>query len=126
MESDSMIYYILNQNNEIVQDDFVPFANAVAMPKENYKIVNGYNGALFFEEYTKTEEYRQKERAWQANHRLNELRNQRVEECFPVINRGYLWYMQLSESQMQEMNAWYQAWLDVTVTQTIPQKPEWL
>ena len=121
-----MVYYILNENKEIVQDDFVPFANAVAMPKENYKIVNGYNGALFFEEYTKTEEYRQKERAWQANHRLNELRHQRAEECFPVINRGYLWYMQLSESQMQEMNAWYQAWLDVTVTQTIPQKPEWL
>lgn len=121
-----MVYYILNENKEIVQDDFVPFANALAMAKERYKIVNGYNGALFFEEYTKTEEYRQKERTWQANHQVNQLRLQREEECFPIINRGYLWYMHLSESQMQEMNAWYQAWLDVTVTQIVPQKPEWL
>lgn len=121
-----MIYYILNENNEIVQDDFVPFGNAFSMPKDEYKIANGYNGALFFESYMQTEEYKQKEREWQSYHQLKLLRAQRETECFPVINRGYLWYMQLSDAQLSELNEWYQAWLDVTSTQNIPQKPAWL
>lgn len=121
-----MIYYELNENKEIIQDDYNPFGNAQSMPEAEYKIVNGYNGALFLEEYTQTEEYKQKATAWQARHEMNELRSRREQECFPVINRGYMWYMQLNETQMQELNAWYQAWLDVTETQMIPQKPEWI
>lgn len=121
-----MIYYLMNENKEIIQDDFEYFENALSMEEENYKIVNGYNGALFLEEYTGTEEYSRKAAAWRAKHELNELRRRREQECFSVINRGYLWYMQLSDAQLKELNGWYTAWLDVTETQIIPQKPEWM
>ena len=57
---------------------------------------------------------------------LNQLRAQREEECFPVINRGQLWYNQLTQEQIVQLNTWYQAWLDVTATKIIPTKPSWL
>ena len=55
-----------------------------------------------------------------------EYRRRRELECFPIINRGQLWYDTLSEGQLSELKTWYQAWLDGTNTQTIPEKPEWL
>lgn len=54
------------------------------------------------------------------------LRSERQRICFPYINRGNLWYSMLTETQKAELAAWYQAWLDVTSTKTIPEKPEWL
>ena len=121
-----MIYYIMNENNEIIRDDFIYFEGALSMPDQDYKIVNGYNGGVFFEEYTHTEEYKQKEEQWLHNQELKDLRRQREIECFSVINRGYLWYYQLSESQLAELSAWYNAWLNVTETLEIPKKPSWL
>ena len=55
-----------------------------------------------------------------------EYRRRRELECFPISNRGQLWYDTLSEGQLSELKNWYQAWLDGTNTQTIPEKPEWL
>lgn len=55
-----------------------------------------------------------------------EYRRRRELECFPIINRGQLWYDTLSEGQLSELKNWYQAWLNGTNTQTIPEKPEWL
>ena len=57
---------------------------------------------------------------------LAHLRSQREKDCFPYINRGYLWYNSLSEKQKTELDSWYQAWLDVTETKVAPEKPEWL
>lgn len=54
------------------------------------------------------------------------LRNRREKECFPYINRGQLWYNHLTEEQKQELDVWYTAWLDVTETKVIPDKPLWL
>jgi len=54
------------------------------------------------------------------------LRSQREKVCFPYINRGSLWYGKLTTKQNEELNAWYQAWLDVTDTKVIPEMPEWL
>lgn len=56
----------------------------------------------------------------------NNLRHQRDKMCFPVINRGYLWYSKLTDDQKEELDRWYQAWLDVTTTKIIPSNPEWL
>ena len=56
----------------------------------------------------------------------DELRYQRTKACFPYINRGYLWYSRLTDLKKEELDAWYQAWLDVTETKVIPEKPEWL
>lgn len=54
------------------------------------------------------------------------LRQLRQKECFNIINRGDLWYKRLTEGQKIELDSWYQAWLDVTVTLIIPTKPLWL
>ncbi len=57
---------------------------------------------------------------------IEELRLRRERECFPIINRGQLWYASLTAEQNAELAAWYQGWLDVTETQTVPEKPAWL
>ena len=57
---------------------------------------------------------------------LISLRSQREKACFPYINRGYLWYSKLTKGQKTELDAWYQAWLNVTETKLIPDAPEWL
>ena len=67
---------------------------------------------------------------------LNLLRTRREEECFPIINRGVLWYNILTEEQRLELNKWYKEWLNVpqvyqetkpaNIETIIPQKPSWL
>jgi hypothetical protein len=52
------------------------------------------------------------------------MRKLRVSECFPIINRGALWYNSLTETQKEELEIWYNAWLNVTISNVIPQKPE--
>lgn len=54
------------------------------------------------------------------------LRFAREIECFNIINRSPLWFNTLSSEQLQELQNWYQAWLDITETGNIPIKPEWL
>ena len=54
------------------------------------------------------------------------LRTLRERDCFPIINRGQLWYQTLTEDQLIELNKWYKDWLDVTKTLVIPTKPSWL
>jgi len=56
----------------------------------------------------------------------NKLRARRQAICFPIINRGQLWYETLSDAQKKELKVWYKAWLDVTETLTEPVKPKWL
>ena len=57
---------------------------------------------------------------------LSNLRTKREKECFPYINRGYLWYNKLTKAQKSELETWYQSWLDVTETKSIPNAPDWL
>lgn len=57
---------------------------------------------------------------------LENLRNERKERCFKVINRGKLWYERLTNEQIGELREWYQAWLDVTKTLVMPEEPLWL
>jgi len=54
------------------------------------------------------------------------LRSKRNSECFPIINRGELWYDSLTQEQRIELSVWYRAWLDVTETKVVPTKPSWL
>lgn len=58
--------------------------------------------------------------------KIEELRRRREVECFPIINRGKLWYDSLTPYQISELNDWYNAWLKITETLKIPVKPEWL
>lgn len=53
-------------------------------------------------------------------------RQRREKECFSVINRGQLWYESITLPQLLELRAWYKAWLNVTDTMVVPEKPAWL
>ena len=76
------------------------------------------DGVLIFdaEQETLVEEERAEE----------EIRTRREKECFPVINRGQLWYSRLTEEQKAELDTWYQAWLDAPDTRIIPEPLDWV
>ena len=57
---------------------------------------------------------------------LDKLRERRARECSDLVNRGKLWFDMLDFYQKEQPKAWYVAWLDVTDTQIIPDKPRWL
>ena len=121
------IYYLQNENKEIIEDGFTRFhPDCKEMEREAYHIVNGYNGALFFTDYTRTDEYKEKAAEFTVRSELSELRRRREEECFSVINRGELWYGRLTVPQKVELEQWYDAWLNATETKVVPNKPEWL
>ena len=86
--------------------------------EEYFTAYRGQDGALVFDDAQAAEE--------QAETAKSAYRQRRQTECFPVINRGRLWYDTLTEEQLSELKTWYRAWLDGTNTQTIPEKPEWL
>ena len=67
-----------------------------------------------------------KQKEIEEQRELTNLRTQREKVCFPYINRGEMWYSRLSAEQKDELNVWYQAWLDVTSTKDIPEAPNWL
>ena len=48
------------------------------------------------------------------------IRRRREKECFPIINRGLLWYDRLTQEQLNELDQWYQDWLDAPKTRVIP------
>lgn len=54
------------------------------------------------------------------------MREKRAKVCFPVINRGKLWYDRLTPIQLGELKSWYQAWLDAPKTLVYPTAPTWL
>lgn len=56
----------------------------------------------------------------------NLLRKRREKECFPIVNRGALWYEKLTAEQKAELSAWYEAWLDAPATGTAPERPTWI
>ena len=84
----------------------------------NFQAYRLKDGALAFDE----KRYQQNERKALCD----ALRKRRETECFSYINRGQLWYDRLTETQQSELAAWYEAWLHVTETLTVPAKPSWL
>ena len=80
-----------------------------------YKVVNG---ELVFDE--------ERESGAEVEALRQELRDRREVECFTVINRGQLWYESLDGQQRTELRDWYNAWLKVTETLEVPEKPTWL
>ena len=64
--------------------------------------------------------------ALQTEAQKNEFRLRREMECFSIVNRGQLWYEGVSIAQLLELRQWYKAWLNVTETMVVPEKPAWL
>ena len=67
-----------------------------------------------------------RDRAKRLEKQKEALRHQREAECFPVINRGWMWYSSLNLLQWIELKKWYLEWLNVTETLRIPERPTWL
>ena len=61
-----------------------------------------------------------------SENRKQIIRQRRMKECFPIVNRGTLWYNCLTDEQRIELNSWYHKWLNATETGTIPHRPEWI
>ena len=57
---------------------------------------------------------------------IDKIRQIRRELCFPVINRGKLWYDSLTAEQRAELQVWYQSWLNAPNTGITPQTPSWI
>lgn len=64
--------------------------------------------------------------ALEEKRRVEDIRRRREEECFSVINRGTLWYQRLTDAQKEELESWYDQWLDAPETNVIPEKPVWI
>lgn len=62
----------------------------------------------------------------QQKHDTDLIRSRREFECFSVVDRGKLWYEGLTAAQLEELKAWYQAWLDAPQTGVIPDSLEWV
>ena len=86
--------------------------------ERNYRSYRVNDGRLIFDE--------EKAVAIQTEAENEQLRIERDNECFAVVNRGWLWYDTLTEKQTKELRKWYQDWLDVTETRKKPDKPSWL
>ena len=56
----------------------------------------------------------------------NLLRKRREKECFPIVNRGALWYEKLTDEQKTGLSTWYEAWRDEPAPLTVPEKPSWI
>jgi len=54
------------------------------------------------------------------------IRARREVECFPIVNRGKLWYETLTQDQTIELRSWYYTWLNAPETGIIPQPPSWI
>ena len=68
----------------------------------------------------------EKEEADRTAHEQADLRERREKECFSVVNRGWIWYSTLTLAQWRELRTWYIAWLKVTETGIIPERPSWV
>ena len=116
------INYELDKKGRIISWKQIPFSEEepfIEVENPNEEIYIGYtiikNGKLYTNMKLVTQD-RKKEY----------IRKRRELECFPIINRGKLWYDTLTDEQLQELKEWYEAWLNATETLIIPDKPEWL
>lgn len=86
-------------------------------PVEAKKAWDEYEDVYVFVPFT-AEELKQNQ--------INNIRNRRSFECFRVVDRGKLWYDSLTAAQLEELKAWYQAWLDAPQTGVAPDTLGWL
>jgi len=97
----------------------------VVKPDNLYDFENNY-GSYYLSNDNVLVKSDDKQKEIEEQREITNLRTQRNKQCFPYINRGYLWYNNLSDEQKEELASWYQAWLDVTSTKVVPNIPEWL
>lgn len=118
------MYILKNQNGEII-------ATCGVKPNEDWEEVSeeygiGFDGKIYSKTEMLTSGYTDMETARLAERQKDDIRVQRSEECFPIINRGALWYDKLADEQKEELSSWYEEWLNAPETGIIPSKPTWI
>ena len=103
-----MYYYLLNDNLPISSDEIQPGLTEISEYEYQYRAMHIESSIA--DPIDKVDMYR----------------SIRSQVCFPVINRGQLWYDKLTDEQKEELSKWYNDWLNVTTTLVIPEAPEWL
>lgn len=111
---DSAIYFSLhkpldNENYDVFEVDFIP---------QDWKYCIFEDGKFKLDEDLK--------QSSMIDEVKETIRKNRREKCFPIINRGQFWYDSLTESQLNELRIWYQAWLDATITLVEPNDLDWV
>ena len=124
VENDIIAYLISDDEYKTIcnKEDFKPIKRRAAIPE---RLENEYGVSM----YTYKDggfELRSDIDSAITSVQQQDIRKQREKECFPVINRGALWYNKLTETQKQELSAWYEEWLDAPETGVIPTAPAWL
>ena len=119
----------IDENSRVVQWSIDDASNELLfdIPEET-AIPDDFEENAFFYRYEDgvfifDEEYKER---LEREHKVLQIRQDRSDICFPVVNRGGLWYDLLTENQKSEMLEWYMAWLDATETLVEPETPEWL
>lgn len=119
---ESKLYTVYINNLNYVESPFIRDASRkIEVPEEEYFKIQEISSS---QAWLWDEEQQTFILTTTPNHEA--LRFAREIECFNIINRSPLWFNTLSSEQLQELQNWYQAWLDITETGNIPIKPEWL
>lgn len=122
------MYYKKNKDNEIIETiSDIPEEDKKNWLYTDEKIVYFYplQKQMLLSE-TLTEKNQKLQAQYEGDKKIEDLRDKRERECFFIINRGSLWYDNLTETQKVELSIWYKEWLNVTKTLEEPIKPTWL
>ena len=118
------MYILKNPKGEVIASCNVKPNEDWEEATEEYGV--GVDGRIYSKTEMSMQEYSVKKDKCLETRQKDDLRVKRAEVCFPVINRGALWYDKLTEEQKAELSVWYQAWLDAPETGIIPTAPTWL
>lgn len=112
IEAYSEEYISIESCQTIQSNEDIDFNKSFAYVFENEKLV--FSQELYEEVMNESE--------------IVQLRTRREEECFSIINRGEAWYTinVNTDERKEELNDWYNDWLNVTETKVIPEKPCWI
>ena len=103
-----MHYYLLNDNLPISSDEIQPGLTEISEYEYQYRAMHIESSIA------------------DTIDKVDMYRSIRSQVCFPIINRGQLWYDKLTDEQKEELSKWYNDWLNVTITLVMPEAPEWL
>ena len=119
-----MKYILKDEQGKVIAASDERFNENYELSEEEYEL--GYDGKLYSQSEKQSAAYQAGKAAYEEKQAVAALRYRRSEECFPIVNRGALWYDKLTEEQKAELSEWYEAWLDAPQTGSAPDRPAWL
>ena len=119
--------FVLNENNDLIGPNGNKALDVEMPPQEELDRLFDYANAYKYDQKTNSIIFDvNKYNIMELEAKKNELRKRREIECFSIINRGELWYETLTQNQKEELSIWYNDWLNVTDTMTVPEPILWV